>query len=225
VTAAVAPVPAPEAVPATGARRVPRRKRALDLVVAGTALALLSPLFAVVAALVRGTSRGPCFFRQERLGRGNRPFDVLKFRTMVVNDDDSALREIVRLELAGERDEEDGSFKVQDDPRITRVGRWLRRTSIDELPQLLNVVRGEMSLVGPRPALAWEHELFTPEQQRRTEVLPGITGLWQVRGRSHLSTPDMLRLDVEYVDRWSLRLDLSILLHTIPVVLRGDGAR
>jgi lipopolysaccharide/colanic/teichoic acid biosynthesis glycosyltransferase len=132
---------------------------------------------------------------------------------------------VVRLELAGQRAEEDGSFKIHEDPRITLVGRWLRRTSVDELPQLLNVVRGEMSLVGPRPALVWEAELFPPEYRRRTDVLPGITGLWQVRGRSRLSTLDMLRLDVEYADTWSLRQDLSILLRTLPVVLRGDGAR
>jgi lipopolysaccharide/colanic/teichoic acid biosynthesis glycosyltransferase len=207
---------------------VPRRaarKRVLDLVLASVALVLLSPLFALVALVSWATSRGQVLFRQERIGWRARPFTMLKFRTMVGNDDDSALREIVRLELADARTEEDGSFKLADDPRITRVGSWLRRTSLDEVPQLINVVRGEMSLVGPRPALLWEHEMFPLEYRRRTDVIPGITGLWQVNGRSRLSTPDMLRLDIEYVDSWSLRLDLSILVRTIPALVRGDGAR
>lgn len=205
--------------------RVPLPKRAVDVTAAAAALAVLSPLLAVVVVLIRLTSRGPVLFRQERLGWQGRPFTVLKFRTMVVNDDDSALREIVQRELTGAREEEDGSFKLHADPRITRVGRWLRRTSLDEVPQLINILRGQMSLVGPRPALAWEAELFPPEFRRRTDVPPGLTGLWQVRGRSRLSTPEMLRLDVEYVDTRSLGLDLSILLRTPPAVLRGDGAR
>jgi lipopolysaccharide/colanic/teichoic acid biosynthesis glycosyltransferase len=144
---------------------------------------------------------------------------------MVVNDDDSALRDAVQRELDGTREEEDGSFKLADDPRVTPVGRLLRRTSFDEVPQLFNVLLGQMSLVGPRPALPWEVALFPPELRRRHEVLPGLTGLWQVSGRSRLGTPDMLRLDVEYVDSWSLGLDLSILVRTVPVLLRGDGAR
>lgn len=205
--------------------RVPLPKRAVDVTAAAAALAVLSPLLAVVVVLIRLTSRGPVLFRQERLGWQGRPFTVLKFRTMVVNDDDSALREIVQRELTGAREEEVGSFKLHADPRITRVGRWLRRTSLDEVPQLINILRGQMSLVGPRPALAWEAELFPPEFRRRTDVPPGLTGLWQVRGRSRLSTPEMLRLDVEYVDTRSLGLDLSILLRTPPAVLRGDGAR
>jgi lipopolysaccharide/colanic/teichoic acid biosynthesis glycosyltransferase len=207
------------------ARRPALRKRILDLVLASVALVLLSPVIAVVAMLSWATSGSPVLFRQERIGWRARPFTMLKFRTMVGNDDDSALREIVRLELADARTEEDGSFKLADDPRVTRVGSWLRRTSLDELPQLINVVRGDMSLVGPRPALPWEYEMFPLEYRRRTDVIPGITGLWQVNGRSRLSTPDMLRLDVEYVDSWSLRLDLSILIRTIPALVRGDGAR
>jgi lipopolysaccharide/colanic/teichoic acid biosynthesis glycosyltransferase len=203
-----------------------RLKRILDIAVASVLLAALSPLLALVAIAIRLSSGGPVLFRQERVGWKGRTFTLLKFRTMVPGDgDDSALREIIRLELLGARAPEDGSFKLGNDPRITRLGRWLRRTSIDELPQLVNVVRAEMSLVGPRPALPWEVELFSPEYRRRTDAPPGITGLWQVSGRSLLTTPEMLRLDLEYVETRSMRLDLSILRRTIAVVVRGDGGR
>jgi lipopolysaccharide/colanic/teichoic acid biosynthesis glycosyltransferase len=205
--------------------RWPFSKRAFDIVVAWAALIVLAPVFAVIAVIVRCTSRGPVIFRQERVGWNEQPFTVRKFRTMVRNEDDDALRQIVRAELQGVRRAEDGSFKLQDDPRVTRIGRWLRKTSIDELPQLLNVIEGTMSIVGPRPALRWETEMFPRDCRRRTDLPPGITGLWQVSGRSRLDTVDMLRLDVEYVDAWSLRRDVSILLRTVPVLLRGDGAR
>jgi len=205
--------------------RWPASKRALDVAIATALLLVLAPLFAVVAVLVRLTSRGPAFFRQERVGWNGRPITVRKFRTMVLNDDDDLLKQIVRDELDGVRTPEDESFKLHEDPRITRIGGWLRRTSIDELPQLLNVLEGTMSIVGPRPALPWESEMFPPEFRRRTELPPGITGLWQVSGRSRLDTLDMLRLDVEYVETWSLARDVSILLRTVPVLLRGDGAR
>jgi lipopolysaccharide/colanic/teichoic acid biosynthesis glycosyltransferase len=215
---------------ATTQRRGPGRaglvgKRAIDVVGSAVGLLLLAPLLVVVAIAIRLTSSGPALFRQERVGARGRTFTMVKFRTMVVNDDDSALREAVQGELDGTRQEEEGSFKLHDDPRVTSVGRWLRRTSFDEVPQLLNVLFGHMSLVGPRPALPWEAALFPPELRRREEVPPGLTGLWQVSGRSRLGTPDMLRLDVEYVDTWSLGLDLSILFRTVPVLLRGDGAR
>jgi lipopolysaccharide/colanic/teichoic acid biosynthesis glycosyltransferase len=206
-------------------RRLPRGRRAFDLVVAVALLAILSPVLAAVALLIRVASGGPVLFRQQRVGWRGQPFTLLKFRTMVPNHDDSALRSIVALELAGAGHEENGSFKLADDPRITRLGAWLRRTSIDELPQLINVVRGQMSLVGPRPALLWEHESFGNAYRRRIEVRPGITGLWQVSGRSLMSTPEMLQLDVQYVDSRSLRLDLSIMIRTIPTIVRGDGAR
>jgi lipopolysaccharide/colanic/teichoic acid biosynthesis glycosyltransferase len=207
----------------TGTSRV--SKRVLDLVIVVPTLAILSPLLALTAFLVKFTSRGPALFRQERIGANGKPFTLLKFRSMVVTSDDSALREAIRLELAGERAPENGSFKIADDPRITRIGKIIRSTSIDELPQLFNVLRGEMSLVGPRPALSWEVEAFPPEFRRRTMVPPGITGLWQVSGRSTLGTLDMLRLDLEYVDTWSLSRDLQILARTLPTVVRGDGAR
>jgi lipopolysaccharide/colanic/teichoic acid biosynthesis glycosyltransferase len=224
-------MPAPR-VPSTElvlrSRTAPRSlfaKRMLDLVIAVTALVLLSPLLVAVAVLIRITNGSPVLFRQERLGWRGKPFTFLKFRTMVPNDDDSALRDLVALELAGAGHMEAGSFKLADDPRITRLGAWLRRASIDELPQLINVVRGEMSLVGPRPALPWEHELFPSECRRRVEAPPGITGLWQVSGRSLRSTPEMLQLDVAYVDERSLRLDLWILIRTLPAIVRRDGAR
>jgi lipopolysaccharide/colanic/teichoic acid biosynthesis glycosyltransferase len=213
-------------VSATVVARPPRSKRLLDLVIAVPTLVVLSPVFALAAVLVKTTSKGPILFRQERIGWRGDPFSMLKFRTMVVNDDDAALREINRQEITGERSVgEDGSFKLQNDARITRVGCWLRATSLDELPQLVNVARGQMSLVGPRPALAWEVELFPHEYRCRTDVLPGITGLWQVSGRSRLSMLDMLRLDAEYRDHQSLALDLRILLRTLPAIIRGDGSR
>jgi lipopolysaccharide/colanic/teichoic acid biosynthesis glycosyltransferase len=202
-------------------------KRALDLVLTVPALIVLSPVLLVIAVAIKATSRGPVLFRQTRIGLGGAPFTMFKFRSMVVTapGDDRALRKAFADELAGVAEPEDDSFKLHDDPRITSVGKFLRATSLDEVPQLFNVVRGEMSLVGPRPALDWEHEMFSPEQQRRTAVLPGLTGLWQVSGRSRLSTPEMVELDLEYVDRHSLRLDVEIILKTIPTLIRGDGAR
>jgi lipopolysaccharide/colanic/teichoic acid biosynthesis glycosyltransferase len=200
-------------------------KRTIDIVGSLVALLVLSPLLLLVPVVIRLTSPGPALFRQSRVGAGGRTFTLVKFRTMVVNNDDSALREAVRRELDGTREGEDGSFKLLHDPRVTSVGRLLRRTSFDELPQLFNVLLGQMSLVGPRPALPWEVAMFPAELRRREQVLPGLTGLWQVSGRSQLGTSDMLRLDVEYVDSWSLGLDLSILVRTVPVLLRGDGAR
>ena len=206
--------------------RAPLSKRLFDLAIAAPMLVVLSPVFALAAVLVKATSEGPILFRQARIGWRGDPFCMLKFRTMVLNDDDHALREINRQEITGERSVgEGGSFKLANDTRITRVGAWLRATSVDELPQLVNVVRGEMSLVGPRPALAWEVELFPPRYRCRTDVLPGITGLWQVSGRSRLSTIEMLRLDTEYRDSWSFALDLQILLRTLPAIIRGDGSR
>lgn len=200
-------------------------KRALDLVITVPALLLFAPLLLVVAAVVHLTSPGPALLRQTRIGRHGHPFTMFKFRTMHVDADDRAHREFNRLELLGELDIGDGVYKLEDDERITSVGRFLRRFSIDELPQLLNVLRGEMSIVGPRPSLPWEVELYTPEERRRQEVLPGMTGLWQVSGRNRLSMPQMLALDVAYVEQCSRRLDLAILLHTPWAVLFGDGVR
>jgi lipopolysaccharide/colanic/teichoic acid biosynthesis glycosyltransferase len=200
-------------------------KRVLDLAIALPALLLLPPLLLIAAAAVRLTSPGPALLRQTRIGRHERPFTMFKLRTMRVDADDRASREFNQRELLGELDTVDGVFKLQDDPRITRVGGFLRRWSIDELPQLLNVLRGDMSLVGPRPSLPWEVALFTPEQRRRHEALPGMTGLWQVSGRSRLSMPEMLALDLLYVEQHSLRLDLAILLRTPRAVLFDDATR
>jgi lipopolysaccharide/colanic/teichoic acid biosynthesis glycosyltransferase len=207
--------------------RVPVTKRLLDLAVTVPLLIVLSPLLALIALAIKLTSPGPVLFRQTRVGLGNKPFAMLKFRSMVVNapSNDEALRQAFREELDGTREMEADSFKLNDDPRVTKVGKLLRASSLDEITQLFNVVKGEMSLVGPRPALDWEHEMFDPEFQRRTDVLPGITGLWQVSGRSLLSTPDMLKFDMEYIDRRTIWLDIQILCKTLPTVIRGDGAR
>jgi lipopolysaccharide/colanic/teichoic acid biosynthesis glycosyltransferase len=211
---------------ARGGRAGPSVKRCLDVLVAGSALAVLSPLLLALAVAVRLTSRGPAVFRQERLGQGGQPFTVLKFRTMFTDTDDAVHRAYVTRLLTDEVPVAGGSsglYKLEADPRVTPIGRWLRRTSLDELPQLFNVLRGEMSLVGPRPALAWEAKLYRESDHQRFEVPPGITGLWQVSGRSRLSMREALALDVEYVRRRSLWLDLLILARTIPTVLRPEA--
>ncbi|HMC04926.1 MAG TPA: sugar transferase, partial [Actinomycetota bacterium] len=193
-------------------------KRAFDLATASVALVLASPLLLATAIAVKLDSKGPAFFRQERLGRDGDLFDVIKFRTMV-ND---AERLLIDLR---EHNEADGPlFKMKDDPRITRVGRILRKLSIDELPQLWNVLRGDMSMVGPRPALASEMVDWSPELHNRLRVKPGITGMWQVHGRSNSSFDDYVRLDLYYVDNWSLITDLAVMAKTIPTVLLRRGA-
>ncbi len=203
-------------------------KRALDLAVALTLIVILAPALAVLMLLVRSTSAGPAVFRQQRLGRDRRPFTMLKLRTMHVGQDDRIHREYVTSLLSAGQEAVaspgSGLYKLEADPRVTRVGAWLRKTSLDELPQLYNVLRGEMSLVGPRPVLPWEAEMFSGQHQRRFAVRPGLTGLWQVSGRSRLSMTKALELDVEYVARRSLALDLMILIRTLPAVFRG-GAR
>jgi lipopolysaccharide/colanic/teichoic acid biosynthesis glycosyltransferase len=216
------------AVVVTGHPAVTSRfKRIIDVLASVTALTVASPIMLVLALLIRATSPGPALFRQERVGVAGKPFTAFKFRTMVVDNDDSAHRELCTRQLLGESDAEtsDGVYKLETDPRITRVGVWLRRLSLDELPQLINVLRGEMSLVGPRPGLQWEVDLYRPEHLRRLAVRPGITGLWQVSGRNRLSMLEMLDLDVRYVEEWSPGLDLRIIATTPAVLLRGDGAR
>ena len=202
-------------------------KRLFDLVGASLCLLLLSPLLLVVAALVRATSPGGALFRQTRLGRYGRPFELYKFRTMASDCPDDIHREYVRKLLVEDRPPaggQSGLFKLEADPRITRLGRLLRRTSIDELPQLINVIRGEMSLVGPRPALAWEAELFGSAYSARFLVPPGLTGLWQVSGRNSLTMRQGLVLDLEYVAKQSFTFDLKILLKTVPAVFTTSGA-
>lgn len=203
----------------------PGRVRGIvEAVAALTLLVLLAPVLALAALAVRLSSPGPVIFRQQRLGIGEQPFVVLKLRTMTHGADDAIHRRYV-TRLLTEDTSGDTYFKLTDDPRITRVGAVLRATSIDELPQLWNVVRGEMSFVGPRPVLAWEAALFDPADCERFRVRPGLTCLWQVSGRSRRSMHEQLALDVEYVRRRSLALDLAILARTLPAVLRPGSAR
>jgi len=194
-------------------------KRAIDVVGALLLLVLTLPLLVVVSLLIRISSRGPVIFRQVRSGFHGRAFQMYKLRTMVA---DAELRRSEVLHL----NEMDGPvFKVADDPRRTRLGRFIRRYSVDELPQLINVIKGEMSLVGPRPLPLYEASRIKGVQRRRLAMRPGLSGLWQTRGRSNVDFDEWMRMDLEYVDQWSLALDLRILLVTIPVVLRGTGAR
>jgi lipopolysaccharide/colanic/teichoic acid biosynthesis glycosyltransferase len=179
---------------------------------------LLGPVFAAVALAVRLNSSGPVLHRQTRIGRGGRPFTMTKFRTMVVDADR------MRHRLA-EANEKDGRmFKIRHDPRITRVGRVLRRCSLDELPQLFNVVQGDMSLVGPRPPLPDEVAGYDEVELRRLAVKPGLTGLWQISGRSDLSWDETVTLDLRYVDNWSPSVDVGVLFRTVRAVVSGDGA-
>ncbi|HEY6584200.1 MAG TPA: sugar transferase [Gaiellaceae bacterium] len=202
-------------------------KRTIDIVGGLVALMLATPFLLCAAVAIAATSSGPVFFRQERIGYRGRTFRIWKLRTMYTNRDDSAHRAYVRSMFTEDRSLEPrrtGLHKLDDD-RVTPVGRLLRRASIDELPQLFNVLRGEMSLVGPRPALAWEVELFGPLEQLRCQVKPGITGLWQVSGRSRLTMREALELDCVYAHKPSVLMDLKILLKTIPVVFaRRDAA-
>lgn len=210
--------------PVRGARW--RVKRAFDLSVAVGTLLVASPVLAAIALAIRLTSEGPVLFRQNRIGMDGKEIQVFKFRTMYTNAGDAAHKEFMKQMLTGPdgaTPSAKGYYKLTNDPRVTRVGRFLRRYSLDELPQFLNVLRGEMSIVGPRPALRYEVELYEEWQHRRFDVLPGMTGLWQVSGRSRLSPADMLRLDVHYAETWSLPKDFLIMLRTIPAVLRSDA--
>jgi len=190
----------------------------VDLLGAAVGLLLPSPLFAVLALLIKRDDGGPVFYRQSRVGIDGRDFGCYKFRSMSV-DADRRLEE-----LKGANEGHGVLFKMREDPRVTRVGRVIRKYSIDELPQLLNVLRGEMSLVGPRPALATEVERYHADLTRRLKVRPGMTGLWQVSGRSDLTAEESERLDLYYVDNWSILHDVHILWKTVRVVLTGSGA-
>ncbi len=206
-------------------------KRAIDIVGSSLALLVCSPVFLGIAAAIKLTSRGPVLFRQERVGRGGARFTFLKFRSMYVSNDPHIHKEFVQRFIAGQMKGEAGKkkgtavYKIQDDPRVTPIGRFLRKTSLDELPQLWNVFKGEMSLVGPRPPIPYEFESYDLWHRRRVlEVKPGITGLWQVSGRSRMKFNDMVRLDLRYAKGWSLWLDLKILLQTPRAILSGEGA-
>jgi exopolysaccharide biosynthesis polyprenyl glycosylphosphotransferase len=193
-------------------------KRAFDLCASAVGVLLLSPLLAAIALWIRLDSPGPVLFRQVRVGQHGREFSIVKFRTMYV-DAESRLAELRHLS-----DTDGFMFKMRDDPRVTGVGRWLRRFSVDELPQLFNVLGGSMSLVGPRPPLPAEVAAYPADAHRRLVVRPGMTGLWQVSGRSDLPWEEAVRLDLRYVENWSLSLDLVILLRTLTAVCRGSGA-
>jgi len=194
-------------------------KRAFDLVLGSLAILVSLPAWLAAAAAIKLTSRGPILFRQQRVGQRGRRFTLLKFRTMVLD------AEAMLVQLRDRNEASGPLFKLRDDPRITRVGGWLRRLSIDELPQLLNVLRGEMSLVGPRPPLQSEVDAYEDWQRDRLEVRPGITGLWQVSGRSDLAFDEYVRLDLFYIENWSLAFDLYILAKTLPAAASAKGAR
>jgi lipopolysaccharide/colanic/teichoic acid biosynthesis glycosyltransferase len=194
-------------------------KRVLDIVLAAAGLLLCAPLFVVVAALIKATSPGPVFYQWRVLGRHARPFVGYKFRTMVVDADRLKVRYMRDNEMSGP------VFKLRADPRITPLGRWLRKYSIDELPQLWSVLKGDMSLVGPRPPAPEEFVRFEPWQWGKLAVTPGITCLWQIGGRSEISDfADWVKLDLQYIREWSLWLDVRILLRTVPAVLSARGA-
>jgi exopolysaccharide biosynthesis polyprenyl glycosylphosphotransferase len=200
-------------------------KRAVDVVVAGTTLIVCAPLMALIAVLIRRGSPGPAFYRSTRLGRDMRPFTFLKFRTMRVDTDDAAHRAYIVDAMspdAGLRDE-GGTFKLDQSDRVTRIGAWLRRTSLDELPQLINVLRGDMSLVGPRPCLEWETEVFEPHHFERFIVPAGVTGLWQVSARAQATFREALDLDVLYAHSATLGLDLRLLMRTPLQLLRSNS--
>ena len=195
-------------------------KRMMDLAVSIICLLISAPLFALAAIAIKLDSRGPVFFVQERVGFSKRRFRMIKFRTMT-SDAEERMKDIEHLNEKSPAP----IFKIRNDPRITRVGRWLRKTSIDELPQLVNVLLGDMSIVGPRPLSVRDATRMEEAwQKRRFSVKPGLTCLWQVSGRSNLSFDQWMQLDLEYIDHWSLKLDASILLRTIPAIVLARGA-
>jgi len=217
-------------------RKAPRAvKRAIDILGSATVLLLLSPVLLLIALAIKLTSPGPILFRQKRVGQYGVPFTCLKFRSMVTGNDPRIHMEFVKQFIAGGSGHgavdlngaasNDKVYKITKDPRLTRVGQFLRKTSLDELPQFWNVLRGDMSMVGPRPPISYELQAYDIWHRRRLlEMKPGITGLWQVNGRSRLAFDDMVRLDLRYARTWSLWLDFKILLQTPRVVLSGDGA-
>jgi len=203
-------------------------KRTSDIVIAALTLALLSPFWLLISLLIKFDSKGPVFYAQERVGMDGRIFVVYKFRTMRMDADSEIHREYQRKFIAGDAeanvgDDQKPAYKLRDDPRITRVGRLLRRLSLDEVPQLFNVLRGDMSIVGPRPPIPYEVEAYELRHRKRLDMKPGLTGLWQVSGRNRLPFEEMVKLDLFYIENWSLLFDLKIILRTVMVMLRGDG--
>ena len=199
-------------------------KRGIDVAGATVLLLILLPLLLTIGVLVRVSSPGPILFRQRRVGKDGREFCMYKFRTMLPNSDASIHQAYYRALINGEAEPISGTFKLRHDPRVTPIGRILRRSSLDELPQLFNILKGDMSLVGPRPPIPYEVELYGPRERSRLSVTPGVTGLWQVSGRNALNFHQMIDLDLSYIERWSVWLDLVILFRTCVVVITGRGA-
>jgi lipopolysaccharide/colanic/teichoic acid biosynthesis glycosyltransferase len=201
-------------------------KRGLDALLSSILLILGAPLLAAIALGVKGTSPGPVIFKQTRLGRNGVPFTFYKFRTMFHDNDDAVHRSFAQSFINGRMEKRGGAriFKMVRDPRVTPLGALLRHSSLDELPQLWNVLKGEMSLVGPRPPIHYELDHYQDWHKDRLKVKPGLTGLWQVSGRSSVPFDEMVMLDLHYITHWSLTLDLKIMAKTVPVLLRGDGA-
>jgi lipopolysaccharide/colanic/teichoic acid biosynthesis glycosyltransferase len=205
-----------------------RLKRLLDIAGSLFGMVVLSPIFITITMAIKFDSKGPAIFKQERIGKDSKPFTMYKFRSMRQDNDDAVHREYVTSLIRGESLDDlkgdGGSYKLEKDNRITKVGSFLRRTSVDEFPQLLNVFKGEMSLVGPRPPLRYEVDEYTPLHRQRLEATPGMTGLWQVSGRTETNFDEMVELDLHYINNWSLHLDLKILWRTIFTVLDRKGA-
>ena len=206
-------------------------KRTSDICIAIVATIITLPIWLVIAVLVKLDSKGPILFKQERIGMDGRKFLCYKFRTMIANADDAIHRDAYKKNIEGDETANAGDAdrpvfgKVKDDPRVTRIGKILRRSSLDELPQLLNVFIGDMSIVGPRPPIEYEVEEYELWHRKRLDMKPGITGLWQVSGRNRLTFDEMVRADIYYIENWSLLLDIRILFLTLPAMFRGDGAR
>ena len=204
-------------------------KRTIDIVLSVLVIVLGFPFFAAIALIIKATSPGPVFFKQTRIGKNGRSFVMYKFRTMREGIDDSVHREFTQnfIKGNGAYSELDASgakiYKLTNDARVTGVGAFLRKVSLDELPQFINILRGEMAIVGPRPPLPYEYECYEEWHKRRVTVKPGLTGLWQVQGRSSVPFDQMVRLDIHYIENWSLLMDLKIMLLTIPVMLAGTG--
>lgn len=202
--------------------KVPVEKRIMDMIVALGLILAFSPIFILAAILIKMTSRGPVIFKQTRLGLNGQPFQILKFRTMRTDMEDDIHRAFMKKVI--EKQKASGVnqvFKMKNDPRVTLIGRILRKTSLDELPQLFNVLKGEMSMIGPRPPLAYEVECYKRWQLERLTGLPGITGLWQVSGRNHTDFETMVKQDIEYIRNRNLGMDIEILLKTVPAMLKG----
>lgn len=193
-------------------------KNCMDRIGGLIGLILAMPIGILAAAAIKSEDGGPIFFRQVRAGKNGKPFTIYKFRTMVINAEKLRKKLLSKNEMSGP------VFKIKKDPRITKIGAWLRKTSIDELPQLINILRGEMSLVGPRPPLPAEVARYNRWQRRKLSVKPGLTCLWQINGRNHVDFDDWMKLDIEYIDNWSIWLDTKILVKTVPAVMKGSGA-